>query len=49
MIPVKVHKVLGHKIRPESEGCITLPFRKYTEVVETVKSSKKPLMLWVYQ
>ena len=27
MIPVKVHKVLGHKIRPKSEGCITIPFR----------------------
>ena len=49
MIPVKVHKILGHKIRPKSEGCITIPFRKYSEVVETVKSSSKPLMLWVYE
>ena len=49
MIPVKVHKVLGHKIRPKSEGCITIPFRKYSKVVETVKSSSKPLMLWVYE
>ena len=49
LIPVKVHKVLGHKIRPKSEGCITIPFRKYSEVVETVKSSNKPLMLWVYE
>ena len=49
MIPVKVHKILGHKIRPKSEGCITIPFRKYSEVVETVKSSNKPLMLWVYE
>lgn len=49
LIPVKVHKVLGHKIRPKSEGCITIPFRKYSKVVETVKSSSKPLMLWVYE
>ena len=49
MIPVKVHKVLGHKIRPKSEGCITIPFRKYSKVVETVESSSKPLMLWVYE
>ena len=49
LIPVKVHKMLGHKIRPKSEGCITIPFRKYSEVVETVKSSSKPLMLWVYE
>lgn len=45
LIPVKVHKVFGHKIRPKSEGCITIPFREYSEVVETVKSSSKPLML----
>ena len=43
LIPVKVHKVLGHKIRPNSEGCITIPFKKYSELVETVKSSSKPL------
>ena len=49
LIPVKVHKVLGHKIRPKSEGCITIPFRKYAKVVKTVKSSNKPLMLWVYE
>lgn len=49
LIPVKVHKVFGHKIRPKSEGCITIPFRKYSMVVETVKSSSKPLMLWVYE
>ena len=49
MIPVKVHNILGHKIRPKSEGCITIPFRKYSEVVEIVKSSSKPLMLWVYE
>ena len=49
LIPVKVHKLLGHKIRPKSEGCITIPFRKYSKVVETVKSSSKPLMLWVYE
>ena len=49
LIPVKVHKILGHKIRPKSEGCITIPFRKYSKVVETVKSSSKPMMLWVYE
>ena len=49
MIPVKVHNILGHKIRPKSEGCITIPFRKYSKVVETVESSSKPLMLWVYE
>lgn len=49
MIPVKVHTILGHKIRPKSEGCITIPFRKYSKVVETVKSSSKPLMMWVYE
>ena len=49
LIPVKVHKVFGYKIRPKSEGCITIPFREYSEVVETVKSSNKPLMLWVYE
>ena len=49
LIPVKVHNVFGHKIRPKSEGCITIPFRKYSKVVETVKSSSKPLMLWVYE
>ena len=49
LIPVKVHKVFGHKIRPKSEGCITIPFRKYSKVVETVTSSNKPLMLWVYE
>ena len=49
MIPVKVHNVLGHKIRPKSEGCITIPFMKYAKVVETAKSSDKPLMLWVYE
>ena len=49
LIPVQVHKVFGHKIRPKSEGCITIPFRKYSKVVETVESSSKPLMLWVYE
>ena len=49
MIPVKVHNVLGHKIRPKSEGCITIPFRKYEEVSKVAKSSNKPLMLWVYE
>lgn len=49
LIPVKVHKVLGHKIRPKSEGCITIPFRKYSKVVETVKSNSKPLMLYAYE
>ena len=49
MIPVKVHNVLGHKIRPKSEGCISIPFRKYEKVSEIVKSSSKPLMLWVYE
>lgn len=49
MISVKVHKVLGHKIRPKSEGCITIPFRKYEEVSNVAKSSNKPLMLWVYE
>lgn len=49
MIPVKVHKVFGHKIRPKSEGCITIPFRKYSKVVEIVKSNSKPLMLWAYE
>ena len=49
MIPVKVHTILGHKIRPKSEGCITIPFRKYSKVVETVKSCSKPLMMWVYE
>ena len=46
MIPVKVHTILGHKIRPKSEGCITIPFGKYSKVVETVKSCSKPLMMW---
>ena len=49
MIPVKVHKVLGHKIRPKSEGCITIPFRKYEKVSKAAKSSNKLLMLWVYE
>lgn len=49
MIPVKVHKVLGRKIRPKSEGCITIPFRKYEKVSKVAKSSNKPLMLWVYE
>ena len=49
LIPVKVHKVLGHKIRPKSEGCITIPFREYSKVVVTVESSSKPLMLWIYE
>ena len=49
LIPVKVHTVFGHKIRPKSEGCITIPFRKYSKVVETANSSSKPLMLWVYE
>lgn len=49
LIPVKVHNVLGHKIRPKSEGCITIPFRKYEEVSNVAKSSNKPLMLWVYE
>ena len=49
MIPVKVHRVLGHKIRPKSEGCITIPFRKYEKVSKVAKSSNKPLMLWVYE
>ena len=49
LIPVKVHTVFGHKIRPKSEGCITIPFRKYSKVVETAKSSSKPSMLWVYE
>ena len=49
LIPVKVHKILGHKIRPKSEGCITIPFRKYEKVSKVAKSSNKPLMLWVYE
>ena len=49
MIPVKAHKILGHKIRPYSEGCITIPFRKYEKVAQIVKSSSKPLMIWVYE
>ena len=49
MIPVKVHKILGHKVRPKSEGCITIPFRKYEKVSNVAKSSNKPLMLWVYE
>ena len=49
MIPVKVHNILGHKIRPKSEGCITIPFRKYEMVSKVAKSSNKPLMLWVYE
>ncbi len=49
MIPVKVHKVLGHKIRPYSEGCVTIPFRKYEMVAQIAKSSSKPLMMWVYE
>ena len=47
--PVKVHKILGHKIRPKSEGCITIPFRKYEKVSNVAKSSNKPLMLWMYE
>ena len=49
LIPVKVHKVLGHKIRPKSEGCITIPFRKYKKVSNIVKSSSRPVFLWVYE
>lgn len=49
MIPVKVHNVLGHKIRPYSEGCVTIPFRKYEKVAQIAKSSSKPLVLWVYE
>ncbi len=49
LIPVKVHKVLGHKIRPKSEGCITIPFRKYEKVSNIVKSSSRPVLLWVYE
>ncbi len=49
MIPVKVHKILGHKIRPYSEGCITIPFRKYEKMAQIVKSSSKPLMILVYE
>lgn len=49
MIPVKVHKILGHKIRPKSEGCITIPFRKYEKVSNIVKSSSRPVLLWVYE
>ncbi len=48
-IPVKVHKIGRHKIRPYSEGCITIPFGKYDELIEIVKSSAQPLMLWVYE
>ena len=46
MIPVKVHNVLGHKIRPYSEGCVTIHFRKYEKVAQIAKSSSKPLMMW---
>lgn len=49
MIPVKVYKVLGHKIRPKSEGCITIPFRKYAKVSNIVKSSSRTVLLWVYE
>ena len=49
LIPVKVHKIFGHKIRPKSEGCVTIPFREYSKVVVTVESSSKPLMLWIYE
>ncbi|MCM1223152.1 MAG: murein L,D-transpeptidase catalytic domain family protein [Lachnospiraceae bacterium] len=49
LIPVKVHKVLGYKIRPKSEGCITIPFRKYAKVSDIVKSSSRPVLLWVYE
>lgn len=49
LIPVKVHKVLGHKIRPKSEGCVTIPCRKYEKVAQIAKTSSKPLMLWVYE
>ncbi len=49
MIPVKVHKVLGHNIRPKSEGCVTIPCRKYEKVAQIAKSSSKPLMMWVYE
>lgn len=49
LIPVKVYKVFGHKIRPKSEGCITIPFRKYKKVVQIAKTSSEPLMMWVYE
>lgn len=49
LIPVKVHKVFGHKIRPKSEGCITIPFRKYDKVSNIVKSSSRPVLMWVYE
>lgn len=48
IIPVKVHDVFGHKIRPKSEGCITIPFRKYIRVAKVVKASEKPILLWAY-
>lgn len=49
MIPVKVHKIFGHKIRPMSEGCITIPFKKYKKVSNIVKSSSRPVLMWVYE
>lgn len=49
LIPVKVHKVFGHKIRPKSEGCITIPFGKYDKVSNIVKSSSRPVLMWVYE
>lgn len=47
-IPVRVYRLGRYKIRPKSEGCITIPFKTYTKVSETVKSSGAPLLLWVY-
>lgn len=49
MIPVKVYEILGRKIRPKSEGCVTIPFRTYSKLKEIKKTTDKPMMLWVYE
>lgn len=49
LVPIKVHKVLGHKIRPKNEGCVTIPFKAYSKLLEIKETTDKPLMLWVYE
>lgn len=49
MIPVKVHEIFGRKIRPKSEGCVTIPFSTYSKLKEIKKTTDKPMMLWVYE
>ena len=49
MIPVKVHDLGLYKIRPYSEGCVTIPFETYKTVAKVIKAQSKPVMMWVYE